>query len=250
MWSGPRNLSTALMRSWGSRPDTAVVDEPFYACYLAATGRDHPGREDVLASQSTDWCEVAAALTGAVPGGRRVYYQKHMAHHLLPDMGRGWMDHVRHAFLIREPAAMLASLARVWPGAQLADTGLPQQVDLFRRESDRLGHAPPVVDAGDLLADPAGVLARLCEALGVEYDPCMLAWSAGPRPEDGVWAPHWYASVYRSTCFDGSQKAADESTSWSADAGERPESTLLAECEPLYAELRDHAVSAAAPARG
>jgi hypothetical protein len=239
MWSGPRNLSTALMRSWGSRPDTAVVDEPFYACYLAATGRDHPGREEVLASQSTDWCEVAGALTGAVPGGRPIYYQKHMAHHLLPDMGRGWMDHVRHAFLIREPGPMLASLARVWPDAELADTGLPQQVDLFRREAERLGHAPPVVDAGDLLADPAGVLTGLCEALGVVYDPCMLAWSAGPRPEDGVWAPHWYSAVCRSTGFEPPRTTA-------ADGPPESMAGLLQECLPLYEELRSSRVGVAA----
>jgi hypothetical protein len=182
---------------------------------------------------------VAGALTGAVPGGRPIYYQKHMAHHLLPDMGRGWLDHLRHAFLIREPAAMLASLLRVWPEAGLDDTGLPQQVDLFRREADRLGHAPPVVDAGELLADPAGVLSRLCAALGVEYDACMLTWGAGPRPEDGVWAPHWYAAVCRSTGFEPPRDA---------PVPDVPESMagLLDECLPLYEELRSSRAGAAA----
>src|SRR5687768_1916961 len=129
MWSGPRNVSTALMRSWGSRADTAVVDEPLYAFYLASTARDHPGRDDVLVSQPTDWREVARTLTGPIPGGKAIYYQKHMAHHLLPEVGREWLDELRHAFLIREPRAMLSSLVKVWPEAGLADTGLAQQLE-------------------------------------------------------------------------------------------------------------------------
>ena len=201
MWSGPRNLSTALMRAWGSRADTAVVDEPLYAAYLAATGADHPVRDAVIASQPTDWRRVADALTGPVTGGRAISYQKHMAHHLLPGVGRAWLRSLRHAFLIREPAGMLASLARVTPEAAPADTGLPQQAELFEQTADRLGHAPPVVDASDVLCDPAGTLAALCAALGVPYDPAMLAWAPGPRPEDGVWAPHWYAAVRASTGF-------------------------------------------------
>jgi len=235
LWSGPRNLSTALMRSWGSRSDTAVVDEPLYACYLAATGLEHPGREEVLASQSTDWREVAGGLTGPVPGGRAIFYQKHMAHHLLPGMGREWLDGLQHAFLIREPRAMLASLLRVWPEAGLADTGLPQQVELFRRTADRAGRAPAVVDAGGLLADPPGVLAALCSALGVAFDPAMMRWDAGPRTEDGVWAPHWYAAVYRTTGFEPPRHEAPAALPPSA-AG------VLRDCEALYAELAEYAV--------
>ncbi len=159
MWSGPRNLSTALMRAWGSRADTAVVDEPLYAAYLAATGLDHPARAAVLQSQPTDWQAVAEALLGPVPGGRPIFYQKHMAHHLLPGVGRAWLGGLRHAFLIREPAGMLASLARVTPDVTAADTGLPQQVALFEQTAERLGEAPPVIDAADVLADPPGVLA-------------------------------------------------------------------------------------------
>ncbi len=238
MWSGPRNVSTALMRSWSSRPDTAVVDEPLYAYYLAVTGREHPGRDEVIASQSTDWREVAGALTDHVPAGRAIYYQKHMAHHLLPEVGRRWLDDLSHAFLIREPAAMLTSLDRVWPDPTVEDTGLPQQVELFRLAADRLGHAPPVVDAGNLLADPAGVLAALCAALGVPYDDAMLHWSAGPHAEDGVWAPHWYDVVNRTTGFEPPRE--DEAPSVPARlAG------VLAQCEALYAELGTHSIVAA-----
>jgi hypothetical protein len=201
MWSGPRNISTAMMRSFGNRPDTAVVDEPFYGIYLAATGLDHPGRAEVIASQPADWRAVVAALTGPVPGGARVFYQKHMAHHLLAAIGRDWLDEVANAFLIRHPRPMLASYARVRAEVGLEDTGLPQQVEIFRRVADRTGRAPPVVDAADVLAAPRALLERLCLALGLDFAPAMLAWPAGPRPTDGVWARHWYAAVEGSTGF-------------------------------------------------
>jgi hypothetical protein len=195
MWSGPRNVSTALMRSFGSRADTLVVDEPLYASYLAATGIDHPGRAAVLASQPTDWRVVARALTGPLPAGVGVLYQKHMAHHLLPRTGRDWLAGLTHAYLIREPARVVASYAKVRGTPTLADLGYPQQVELFRR------YGGPVVDAVDLLDRPARVLAALCAAVGIGYDPAMLAWAPGPRDTDGVWAPWWYAGVEASTGF-------------------------------------------------
>ncbi|WP_420454961.1 HAD family hydrolase [Rubrivirga sp.] len=231
MWSGPRNLSTALMRSWGSRPDTAVVDEPLYAVYLSATGLDHPGRDAVLASQPTDWREVAAALSGPVPGGAPVWVQKQMAHHLLPHVGRAWLDapSFRHAFLIRDPAAVVVSLDRVTPGPALDDTGLPQQVELFERMADRDGVAPPVIDTADLLRDPRGVLSALCAALGLPFDPAMLAWAPGPRATDGVWAEHWYGSVWASTTFGPPRDEAPD-----VPDRLRP---LVEACRPLYDRL-------------
>jgi hypothetical protein len=195
MWSGPRNISTALMRSFGSRADTIVVDEPFYAHYLAVTGVDHPGRAAVLESQPTRWQEVAAALTGPLPPGVAVSYQKHMAHHLLPGMGRSWLRRLTHAYLIRDPAHVVASYARVRGEPTLADLGYPQQAEIFR------AYGGPVVDAADVLRDPATVLHRLCAALGLEFDPAMLHWPPGPRDTDGVWAPFWYAAVRASTGF-------------------------------------------------
>ena len=208
MWSGPRNISTAMMRSFENRPDTAVADEPFYAAYLAATGADHPMREEVLASQPRDWRLVAAALVGAVPEGRRVYYQKHMTHHMLPGIGREWTAKVRNAFLIRAPEDVLLSYAEVRGQATLDDIGVPQQRDLFEREADRLGHAPPVVDSFDVLADPRGVLSALCTALGIAFAEAMLHWPAGKRASDGVWAPAWYAAVERSTGFSAPRERA------------------------------------------
>lgn len=201
MWSGPRNISTAMMRSFGSRPDTAVTDEPLYAHYLKVTGVRHPGRDEVLAAQSSDWRAVAAELTGPIPGGRAIWYQKHMAHHLLPVIERGWLDALTHAFLIREPDAMVASLVKTYPEAGLEDTGLPQQCELFDRVADRAGRAPPVILASDVLENPGAMLMRLCDALGIAFLPAMLSWEPGRRATDGVWAPHWYANVEASTGF-------------------------------------------------
>ncbi|WP_207458757.1 hypothetical protein [Azospirillum sp. SYSU D00513] len=202
MWSGPRNISTAMMRAWENRPDTAVVDEPFYACYLAATGLDHPGREEVLASQPTDWRAVAASLTEEpVPGGRAVFYQKHMTHHMLPEIGLEWLNGVRSAFLIRDPAEVVASYIQRRGSVTLEDIGVVRQAELFDRVADRLGSAPPVIEARDVLADPEAALDRLCAALGVPFTTAMLSWPAGRRATDGVWAPHWYRSVEASTGF-------------------------------------------------
>jgi hypothetical protein len=229
MWSGPRTISTAMMRSFGNRPDTAVVDEPLYACYLRSTALEHPGRDDILASQSDDWRVVTEQLLGPVPRGRAVWYQKHMTHHLLPDMGRGWLAGVTSAFLVRDPAQLITSYAKVRGEPTLEDLGLPQQVEIFRDRADRLGQAPPVVDAADVLADPAGVLALLCDRLGLAFDERMLAWPAGPRDTDGVWAPHWYAAVEASTGFG-------PPSTRPADVPERLRD-LLERAQPYYDEL-------------
>ena len=201
MWSGPRNISTAMMRSFGARSDTTVSDEPFYAAYLAATGLEHPMREQVIASQPTDWREVVEFLTGPVPEAKPLWYQKHMTHHMLEGFGREWIGQVRNAFLIRDPRAVLASYVQKRDEVSLADIGVVQQRELFEREADRLGKAPPVIEGVDVLRDPARALASLCAALGIEFTPAMLQWPAGRRATDGVWAPAWYNAVEQSTGF-------------------------------------------------
>ena len=200
MWSGPRNISTAMMRSFENRPDCAVVDEPFYAAYLAQTGLDHPMRDEVLASQPNDWRAVVDALADAQPAA--LCYEKHMSHHLLPGFGLEWTARCRNAFLIREPEAVLASYVAKRAEVRLEDIGVVRQRELFDREADRLGKAPPVVRGSDVLADPEGVLRKLCEALGIHFDDAMLNWPAGRRDSDGVWAPAWYEAVERSTGFE------------------------------------------------
>jgi hypothetical protein len=201
MWSGPRNISTAMMRSFENRADTAVIDEPFYAVYLATTGLIHPMQEQVLAAQPQVWQRVVAGLLGPVPGGRQVFYQKHMTQHMLPAFGREWISQCRNAFLIRSPAAVLASYTEKRADVTLADIGFVQQRELFDREADRLGHAPPVLESSDVLRDPRGALTALCAALGIAFSESMLSWPAGKRASDGVWAPAWYDAVERSTGF-------------------------------------------------
>lgn len=201
MWSGPRNISTAMMRSFENRSDTVVVDEPFYAAFLAETGADHPMRDEVLASQPTRWRDVANTLSGPTPTGAAVWYQKHMTHHMLPDFGLDWANGCCNAFLIRAPEAVLASYTLKRANVTLADIGVERQRELFERECDRLGAAPPVVDSADVLADPRATLGKLCAALGIEFSDRMLSWPAGKRDSDGVWAPAWYETVERSTEF-------------------------------------------------
>jgi hypothetical protein len=236
MWSGPRNISTAMMRAFENRPDTVVSDEPLYGYFLRATGLDHPAREAVIAAQPGDWRDVVAALTGPVPEGKAVWYQKHMTHHLLPEIGRGWLAEVRNCFLIRDPRLVLASYVRTRAAPTLEDLGLPQQVEIFERVCAEQARVPPVLDAGDVLADPRRLLGLLCDALGIAFSERMLAWPPGKRASDGVWAPHWYASVWRSTGFRPARPAGaplPEALAGLAEAG-----------RPYYERLRAHRLGA------
>lgn len=202
MWSGPRNISTAMMRSWGGRPDTFVCDEPLYAHYLQATGRDHPGAGEVIAAGETDWRKVAEWLTGPIPEGKSVFYQKHMTHHLLPGMDRDWLGGLAHCFLIREPGEVITSYIKKNHDPTVEDLGFLQQAEIFDWVRDRTGTPPPVLDARDVLDAPEFTLGRLCGMLGVEFLPdAMLSWPPGLRATDGVWAPHWYPEVETSTGF-------------------------------------------------
>jgi hypothetical protein len=201
MWSGPRNLSTAMMRAFSSRPDCAVSDEPFYAAYLAAAGIVHPMNDEVLASQPQDPHRVAADMLGPVPGGKPVWYQKHMAHHMVDGFPLDWMDGVTNVFLLRRPERVLASYAQKREDVSLRDIGFAEQAALFDRVADRLGKAPPVVDSEDVRRDPRGTLSALCAAIDLPFDEAMLAWPKGQHKYDGVWAPHWYGAIFDSTGF-------------------------------------------------
>ena len=229
MWSGPRTVSTAMMRAWENRPDTVVVDEPLYAFYLSSTGLDHPGREEVIASQPVSWEAVVAALaSGPLPAGAQVAYAKHMTHHVLPSVDLAVFAPFRHAFLIRDPRALLASYARVRSAPTLDDLGLRQQAGLYE------AFGGPVIDSTDLLAAPEAGLRALCAALDVPFDPAMLSWPAGPRESDGVWAPYWYDSVWKSTGFT---RAAPAGTHGPLPPELEP---LAEECRPYYERLSRH----------
>jgi hypothetical protein len=237
MWSGPRNVSTAFMRSWENRGDTIVIDEPFYAHYLKVTGLDHPGRDEIIAHQESDWRRVAGALLAPMPPDIRVFYQKQMSHHLLSEMGREWLGAVTHAFLIRDPAPMLASLGEKLGDFPIEATGLPQQVEIFEYVLRSTGRVPPVVDAADLLAAPEPTLRALCASLGIPFSERMLSWPPGPRATDGVWAKHWYDRVERSTGFEPAEAAAIPTL-----RGRLAE--LEAQCRPLYEQLHTHRLRA------
>jgi hypothetical protein len=200
MWSGPRNLSTAMMYSFGARADCAVVDEPFYGPYLRRTGFDHPMRSQIIAARPESAKEVAASLTGPIPGEKPHFYQKHMTQHMIPGMPRDWMAEVKNVFLIRHPARVIASFGAKWEGFGLEDIGFTQQTELFEHVQ-ALGQTPIVADSADIRRDPEGMLRKLCDAIGLEFDPAMLSWPRGGHPDDGVWAAHWYGAVHDSTGF-------------------------------------------------
>jgi len=226
MWSGPRNLSTAMMRSFGARADTYVSDEPFYGAYLKETGDPQPMMDEVMASMDCDWFGVARAMTGPNPAGTPIWYHKHMAHHMVGGIAHDDLPGLRHVFLIRDPARVVASYAAKRVMVRPDHLGTDKQVEFFDREADRLGNAPPVIDSADILRDPPAMLAKLCAALRIAWDPAMLRWETGLRDTDGIWASHWYDAVMSSTGFGAPDKPVPELT---------PGAQAVAEaCRPGY----------------
>lgn len=204
MWSGPRNLSTAMMYAFAARGDFAVWDEPFYAAYLEATGLDHPMRAEVLGAHERDPEAVARRCAGPVPGGKPHAYMKHMAFHILDGFPMGWVEVCTHVHLIRHPARVVASYAAKREHPTLADIGFEAQAEIFAKCPG------PVIDSADIRANPDRALRALCAEIGLAFDPRMLSWPAGGHPDDGVWAAHWYGAVHRSTGFAGAEGALPE----------------------------------------
>ena len=234
MWSGPRNISTAMMRSFENRPDTVVVDEPLYAAYLARTGIDHPMRDEVIASQPTDPDDAVAALSAPLPDGCRVHYAKHMSHHVSQDMDLRWTLGFRNVLLIRDPTEVVASYVRARESCEPEDIGVPQQEWLLALW-DEHGAEVPIIDAGDFLRAPEPHLRWLCDWLQIGFTDRMLSWPAGPRDSDGVWAPHWYAAVWASTGF----------APWRPReiALSGHEAAVAEACRPVYEALRQRSIT-------
>jgi hypothetical protein len=233
MWSGPRNISTAMMRAWGNRPDTVVIDEPLYAYFLERTGKDHPMAAEVVAQGETDWRKIAAQLTKQpIPAGKRIFFQKQMTHHLLPEIDRAWIVDLTNCFLIRDPREVILSYIKKNPDPTLEDLGFVQQCEIFEFVRKRMNSTPPVVNAKDILENPERTLGALCAAIGVEFDKAMLSWAPGLRDTDGIWAKHWYDAVARSTSFEP----------YKPRTGNIPDSlrTIYDQCQTCYEQLHQH----------
>jgi hypothetical protein len=234
MWSGPRNISTAMMYSFANRADCEAWDEPFYGFSLKTKGNDHPMRGEIIASMETDWDRLVAKC--ATPSARPLLYQKHMTHHMLEGYDRSFIRKLTNAFLIRDPSRVLASYAQKWADVDLRAIGFIEQAEIFEMVADHLGHAPPVIDSDSVLASPRAVLTKLCAACGVAFDDAMLKWPKGPKPCDGVWAPHWYNAAWESEGFSApplSPVALPAALQRIAD-----------EAQPLYDKLKAHAIKA------
>ena len=243
MWSGPRNISTAMMRAFENRPDCVVWDEPFFAAYLKETGTPFPQRDEIITAHETDPAKIIAALTGPVherdPNKPKacVFYQKHMTHHMIEQFSRGWLKDVINIFLIREPERVLASYAQKRANPTLHDIGFPQQLEIFNQIVDMTGRAPPVIDSKDVLADPRRVLSAICAHCDIPFDAPfddhMLSWPAGRRASDGVWAPHWYHNVEASTGFAGPDPRP-------LPVLDGPLADIAARARPIYEQLAAH----------
>ena len=234
MWSGPRNLSTAMMRSFGARLDSDVMDEPFFAPFLKASGKAHPGREETLLKHDIDPYRVSELC--ASPKTKKPYsFQKHMPHHMLPEFPMDWAVNAKHFFLIREPARVIASYAKGREQFDLEDLGFASQKRLFDSLADMMGKAPPVITCADVLNAPKTILSRLCESINIPFTEDMLSWAKGARPEDGAWAPYWYGSVQSSEGF-GSPPSTIPNLS-------KTQKAMAEACQQDYLHLMAHRIS-------
>jgi hypothetical protein len=234
MWSGPRNISTAMMYAFANRADCEAWDEPFYGFSLKAKGNDHPMRDEIMAAMETDWDKLVVKCT--TPSPKPLLYQKHMTHHMLPGYDRSFINRMTNAFLIRSPERVLLSYAQKWADVDLDAIGFVQQAEIFDQVAQKLGHAPPVVDSDDVTNNPRAVLSKLCIACGVDFDEAMLAWPKGPKSCDGVWAPHWYNIAWQSVGF---------ATTTQKDVALPPQLQHIADlARPSYERLKAHTIKA------
>ncbi len=235
MWSGPRNISTAMMRAWENRADTFVTDEPFYAHYLANSIERHPGHDEILASQANDWQKVVQQCVSSEQPGCPIHYQKHMTHHMLPHISLEWLEKLINIFLIRTPEAVVASYSKSRPDLNISDVGFIQQTRLFSKVTELTGSPPLVLDSYKLLKKPQQAMQLICSHCDIPFDEAMLSWPAGKRASDGVWAPYWYKSVEASTGFEPPR----EQNSIKLD---KHQQQIVDQCLPHYESMALHSV--------
>jgi Sulfotransferase domain len=232
MWSGPRNISTAMMYAFGNRSDCIAWDEPFYGAYLKTTGLAHPMRDEIQNRMECDWHKVEATCIARV--SKPLFYQKHMTHHMVPEFDRRFIVELNNAFLIRSPEKVLASYAKKHDEVSLHAIGFAEQAEIFDQVANHLGHAPPVIDADKHLSDPRKSLLLLCNALNIPFQDAMLKWPKGPKPFDGTWAPHWYNAAWASTQFEPPpERPVELSTAFQRIADQ---------ARPYYEKLKAHAL--------
>jgi len=234
MWSGPRNISTAMMYSFDNRDDCHATDEPLYANFLLNSGTPHPDAQEVIENNETDADAVISYLTGPVPGDKPLWYQKHMCHHIPDGSDLSWIEGLTNCFLIRDPREVLLSLSKITDVLDLRATGLPQQISILDHVRSQTGADPPIIDSRDVLDDPLSTLSSLCDSIGVPFSEEMLSWDPGPRDCDGIWAKNWYSSVWGSSGFLPNRPRVGE-------LGPAL-SAVLEEAKPIYEELRSRRV--------
>jgi len=210
MWSGPRNISTALMRSFENREDCFVSDEPFYAFYLKHTGLNHPLRDKVVAEGELNWDRTAKYLTGEIPQGKKIWYQKHMAQHNLVEVNLEWTKRVTNCFLIRNPSKVIISYAKKYSISSMDQLGYLQQKALFDALLLQTGKTPIVLDSADILKNPRNTLKSYCKEIGIHFSDKMLTWPPGKRKTDGAWGKYWYGKVEKSTGFQPYVESSDK----------------------------------------
>jgi len=228
MWSGPRNISTAMMYSFENRDDCCAIDEPFYAHFLQKTGTNHPGAQKVIETYETDYLKITQHLSGDIPEDLPIWYQKQMCHHISPGSELEWIQNLTNCFLIRDPREVLLSLSKITHEVSLWATGLPQQIMLYEKVSE-IESRPPILDSRDILENPRKMLEMLCQELNIPFSELMLEWEPGSRECDGIWGEYWYESVWSSTGF----------SPFRARTGELNPSleSILDKAMPVYREL-------------
>ena len=201
MWSGPRNISTALMRSFENRSDTAIIDEPFYAFFLNKTGIKHPIYKKVIETYDTSWDDVSNTLTGPIPNNKNIWYQKLMTHHWIENESLNWLKKIHNCFLIRNPKQVIPSYLKIHTDVTPELIGLPQQLHIFNYIMEKTNKIPVVISSEDILKNPKLMLERLCDLLNIPFSKQMLKWPEGPRESDGIWGEYWYENVVKTTSF-------------------------------------------------